>query len=142
VPPALDMEYEKRVHAAVRAMVTDGAVESAHDLSDGGLAVALAECTFDTSVGARIELASAMKPEFLLFHEGPSRVAVSTADAARVEAIAAAHNVDCLRIGSTANGEFQISVNGRVQVDAPVARLKERWAGSLEQTLHSEAMHV
>ena len=46
LPPALDMEYEKRVHEAMREIVAEGLAESAHDLSDGGLAVALAECSF------------------------------------------------------------------------------------------------
>ena len=44
LPPALDMDYEKRVQAAIREIVNAGLAESAHDLGDGGLAVALAEC--------------------------------------------------------------------------------------------------
>src|SRR5437879_5155833 len=46
LPPALDLEHEKHVQAAIREIVAAGLVESAHDLSDGGLAVALAECCF------------------------------------------------------------------------------------------------
>ena len=54
LPPALDMDYEKRVQTAIREMVRAGLVESAHDLSDGGLAVALAECCFGADgIGAR-----------------------------------------------------------------------------------------
>ena len=54
-------------------------MESAHDLSDGGLAVALAECCFgENGVGADIRLDADLSPEFLLFHEGPSRIIVST----------------------------------------------------------------
>src|SRR5262249_10214029 len=45
-PPALSLEYEKRVHNAMREIVGAGLAESAHDISDGGLAVALAECSF------------------------------------------------------------------------------------------------
>ncbi len=45
LPPALDMDYEKRVQAAMREIVDAGLAESAHDLGDGGLAVALAECS-------------------------------------------------------------------------------------------------
>ena len=53
LPPALDMDYEKRVQAAMREIVRAGLAESAHDLSDGGLAVALAECSFGAdSIGA------------------------------------------------------------------------------------------
>ena len=46
LPPALDMDREKRVHEAMREILAEGLAESAHDLSDGGLAVALAECCF------------------------------------------------------------------------------------------------
>ncbi len=59
LPPALDMDYEKRVQAAIREIVAAGLAESAHDLSDGGLAVALAECSFGPAgIGAQIELES------------------------------------------------------------------------------------
>ncbi len=53
LPPALDMDYEKRVQPAIREIVTAGLAESAHDLSDGGLAVALAECQFRTGLHRR-----------------------------------------------------------------------------------------
>jgi len=55
--------------------------ESAHDLSDGGLAVALAECCFGAGqIGAQVDLDSDLRPEILLFHEAPSRILVSTAN--------------------------------------------------------------
>jgi len=95
------MDFEKRVQTAVRAMVLAGAVESAHDVSDGGLAWALAECAFPAGVGVVAELDSDLRPELLLYHEGPSRVVVSTGDAAKVEALAAAQGVPALRIGTT-----------------------------------------
>src|SRR5215470_4622256 len=79
LPPALDMDYEKRVQSAIREIVNSGLAESAHDLSDGGLAVALAECAFD-GIGAAIETSGSLRPELALFHEGPSRILVSTAD--------------------------------------------------------------
>ena len=78
-PPTLDMDYEKRLQATIRVLVRARSVESAHDLSDGGLAVALAECCFGPNeIGARIALESDLDPVLLLFHEGPSRVLVST----------------------------------------------------------------
>jgi phosphoribosylformylglycinamidine synthase len=77
LPPALDMALEKNVQGAIREMVTTNAVASAHDIGEGGLAVALAEASFG-GIGARIEL-RAVQPEFALFHEGPSRILISTA---------------------------------------------------------------
>ncbi len=108
LPPALDMGYEKRVHDAMRAIVRAGLAESAHDLGDGGLAVALAECC--TEVGAAVELNSDLRPEFLLFHEGPSRILISALDGDRVEAIARDFEVECPRIGVTIKERLQINV--------------------------------
>ncbi len=79
-PPALDMDYEKRVQVTIRELVREQAVESAHDLSKGGLAIAIAEACFGPAeIGAKIDLDSELAPELLLFHEGPSRILVSTA---------------------------------------------------------------
>src|SRR6185369_13078888 len=70
LPPALDLEYEKRVQAAAREIAISGLAESAHDISDGGLGVALAESSFGlASVGAEIDLDSDLQPELMLFHE-------------------------------------------------------------------------
>ena len=56
LPPQLDMDYEKRVHDAMREIIAAGLAESAHDLSDGGLAVALSEsCTAE--IGAEVTIA-------------------------------------------------------------------------------------
>ena len=107
LPPALDMDYEKRVHAAIREIVNAGLAESAHDLGEGGLAVALAECSFD-GVGASISLATELRAEFALFHEAPSRILISTADPERVCQIAGQHGVGCLSIGATMKERLRI----------------------------------
>ncbi len=67
LPPALDLDYEKRVQAATREIVNGGFAESAHDVSDGGLAVALAESSLE-GIGAAIELSTTLAPELALFH--------------------------------------------------------------------------
>ncbi|HEY3442679.1 MAG TPA: phosphoribosylformylglycinamidine synthase subunit PurL [Paludibaculum sp.] len=138
LPPKLDMDMEKRVHSAVRSMVLAGAVDSAHDISDGGMAWALAECAFPAGVGVAADLDSDLKPELLLYHEGPSRVVVSTGDAAKVEALAAAQGVPAVRIGITTNGTLAIRNRGAVLIETAVAPLKEKWATALETMLHDE----
>jgi phosphoribosylformylglycinamidine synthase len=123
LPPALDMELEKRVQAAVREMVREGAVESAHDLSDGGLAVTAAECCAEA--GASLDLDSDLRPEFLLFHEGPSRVLVSTAHPARVASISARHGVDALYVGTTIEEKgLEIRINGRPALAAAISEVR------------------
>lgn len=141
LPPQIDMAFEKQVHHAVRKMVNTQAVASAHDLSEGGLSWALAESTFPQSVGATVELDSDLTPELLLFHEGPSRVVVSTSNPAEVEAIASEFNVPALRIGRTGGASLAIANRGSLLIDVPVAQLKERWATALESKLEAE-IHV
>ncbi len=134
LPPALDMDYEKRVQSAVREIVRGGHAASAHDLSDGGLAVALAECSFG-GTGAKIELHTSDRPEFVLFHEGPSRVIIAASDADAVQAIAARHDVQCLHLGETMRDRLQIRNGGDTWVDASVAELKAPWSTALEAKL-------
>jgi len=135
LPPLLDMDYEKRVQAAIREIVTGGHVESAHDLSDGGLAVALAESCAG-GIGAAIEISSEARPELALFHEGPSRVLVSTNVPEVVERIAREHGVEAVRIGVTIKEELRIDHNGVTVVDSNVGSLREARENSLEEELY------
>jgi phosphoribosylformylglycinamidine synthase len=137
LPPEIDFELEKRVQAAVREMARSGAVDSAHDISDGGLAWCLAESCFPRETGARVDLDSDLRPELLLFHEGPSRVVVSTANPARVEEIAARHGAPALRIGETGGAELVIANRGAELLRASVRGLKQRWSSALEEWLHA-----
>ena len=108
LPPALDMDYEKRVQTAIREVIAQGLAESSHDVGDGGLAVALAECCAE-GIGASISLDTELRPEFALFHEGPSRILLSTSAPEAVEKIARDNNVECLRLGVTMKERLQIS---------------------------------
>jgi phosphoribosylformylglycinamidine synthase II len=133
LPPALDLDCEKRVQAAAREIAASGAAESAHDLSDGGLAVALAESSFGPAgIGGEIDLDSSLRDELLLFHEGPSRVLISTAEPERVAAIAAKHSVEAIRIGSTTPGRIGISNRERPLIGGDIGRFKDGWESALE----------
>ncbi|MCS5693179.1 phosphoribosylformylglycinamidine synthase subunit PurL [Cyanobium sp. FGCU-6] len=82
-PPLPDLELERAVQTFLRSAIAAGLVASAHDLSDGGLAVALAECCIASGLGAHIELPAAdLRPDRLLFAEGGARVLVSVPPAA------------------------------------------------------------
>lgn len=131
LPPALDLDFEKRVQACAREVVRAGLVRSAHDLSDGGFAVALAECTFG-GVGASVDVATDLRAEHALFHEGPSRILFSTTQAAEIAAAAARHGVPALVIGRT--GGDRLRINN--WIDAPLAGLREKWQHGLEELLH------
>ncbi len=134
LPPALDMAYEKQVHAAIREIVNSGLAESSHDLADGGLAIALAESCRE-GIGAHITLDSDLRPELALFHEGPSRILISTARPESVEAIAKKHNVLCPRIGVTMKERLRIDHQSITWVSSPIDRLREVSDNALEALL-------
>jgi phosphoribosylformylglycinamidine synthase subunit PurL len=140
-PPRLDMEYEKRVQATIRELVRERVVESAHDLGDGGFAVALAECCFGgANVGADIHLDSDLEPELLLFHEGPSRILVSTADPERVAAAASKNRVQAITIGATLDSRVTIRNRNRILIDCRIDELKLPWSEALEHLLHNPVL--
>jgi phosphoribosylformylglycinamidine synthase len=135
LPPALDMDYEKRVQSAIREAVRAGLAESSHDVGEGGLAVALAE-SCSGGVGAAVEVKSSLRPELALFHEGPSRVLVSTSSPEAVEKIAQKYGVDCVRLGVTMKEQLRIDDGSKTLLEVPVAKLREVWEQALEGLLH------
>jgi phosphoribosylformylglycinamidine synthase subunit PurL len=142
--PALDLELEKAVQSACLEAAEAGLLTSAHDCSDGGLAVALAESSFSSlgreAIGARIELESTLSPTTLLFSESPSRIIVTfgPAIADQVRQIAERHNAPFAVIGQVGGDKLTISVNGREVVSAGVANLESTWRGGLSRKLQAE----
>jgi phosphoribosylformylglycinamidine synthase subunit PurL len=133
LPPALDLAYEKRVQAAAREIAQSGLAESAHDLSDGGLAVALAESSFGPAgIGAEVAFDSELRAELLLFHEGPSRVLVSTADPRRIIEIAAGHGVEAIPIGETVKDRIVIKNRQKVLINGDISAFRNGWEKALE----------
>jgi phosphoribosylformylglycinamidine synthase len=117
-------------------------LRSACDISDGGIAVALAQSCFPRGIGATIEQDQSLMvhPLFGLFAEPASTVFVSTAHSniAEIEKLAAEYSFLVARIGTTGGKNFEISVYGDSFISAPLADLYKPWAKSLEATLHDE----
>ena len=145
-PPAIDLAAEKRLQDCLVALATEGAVESAHDISDGGLAVTLAESCFasagaglaSSALGAIVSLEDAAPAESVLFGENGARavVSVSPAKLARVLESARQYNVAARELGKvTREGSFRIEHKGSTVIDSPLEILRDVWAHSLERAL-------
>ncbi len=133
------MAYEKRVQQAIREIVLARLADAAHDFSDGGLAVALCESSFGPAgIGARIEIPAGMRPEFLLFHEGPSRILVATSQPENVLEIARKNSVEALRIGVTMKERLRIDCGSETLLDCDLTELRQPWETSLERLLHQQ----
>jgi phosphoribosylformylglycinamidine synthase len=133
LPPELDLEYEQRVHYAMRRIIDDGLAESAHDLSDGGLGVTLAECSFGPAeIGAQIDLPSNARPEVLIFHEAPSRILISTSQPKRIQAIADKYEVAAPVVGFTIEKGIEIRQRNVTLGSWEIAALKTAYEGAFE----------
>jgi phosphoribosylformylglycinamidine synthase len=138
-PPAIDLAAEKRLIDCLVALASDGSVQSAHDVSDGGIAVTLSEsCFASPGLGARVSLDEDAPPEFALFHERGARcvVSVSPTKLAAVLATARQYGVGAREIGKVHLGNaLRIEYKGSAVVDSPLDELRGIWANSLENTL-------
>ncbi len=132
-PPKCDLDAERRLIDALLESIRAGLVSSAHDCSDGGLAVALAECAMasrERTTSATIDLTawSALAPRTLLFGEAQGRIVVSASNAAAVERIAASHGVPARSIGvvEPPDRPFRIRYSGGELV-APIDELADAY---------------
>jgi phosphoribosylformylglycinamidine synthase len=137
-PPAIDLDAEKRLIDCLVALAEQTGIASAHDVSDGGLAVTLAECCFASEgLSARVDLESEEPAEVALFGERGARAVVSLSpdSLAPLATLAAQYNVRAQEIGTVTRGEFRIQLNGTARIAAPVSSLRDEWASSLERAL-------
>ena len=140
-PPRLDLGAEGRLHALVLEAAGAGWLRSAHDCSDGGVAVALAECALGAEgpgPGGRFDLPGTLRPDILLFSETPSRMLVTTREEARLRAAAHRHRVPCHRLGIVGGDRLTLTSGHRELVDLDMARLHAAWM-SLERLLSPPA---
>jgi phosphoribosylformylglycinamidine synthase subunit PurL len=150
-PPAIDLAAEKRLIDCLVAIAAEGIVSSAHDVSDGGIAVTLAESCFASVVaglqtgsfalGATIEANEDAPVESVLFGERGARSVVSLPPekVGAFRKIAGQYGVAASEIGQvTGDGSLRIEYKGRMVIDSPVDTLRDVWANSLERTLHSK----
>ncbi|MCL4462899.1 MAG: phosphoribosylformylglycinamidine synthase subunit PurL [Firmicutes bacterium] len=130
MPPALELAKEKALHQLVLGAIGQGLVKSAHDLSEGGLAVALAECTFGKNIAASVELrTNGLRSDSLLFGESQSRILLSVA-ADKVElllALAAQENVPASVIGKTGGQKLSLTVDGHEVINLPLDKMQNAW---------------
>jgi phosphoribosylformylglycinamidine synthase len=146
-PPLLSLEAEKALHDFILNVIREGIVQSAHDCSDGGLAVALAECCIsapDSRRGAVVKLPlDALRRDALLFGESQSRVVLSVKPEMvdRVLNRAWDSGIPAMKIGMVGGDRFVIDVekgqwSEGCRIDLPVDQLHDRWAFSIERTLN------
>ncbi len=129
--PDLDIVFEANLQKLVRSLIHAGALQSAQDVSDGGLAVALAECAVNSvNLGFDIKLDEALKPEVLLFGESQSRIIISysPAKAEEIEDMAESFGIPLKVIGNvTGDGNLSLKIKGVNTINMTTAQATEAY---------------
>ncbi len=140
-PPACDLDGEKRLIDALLAIIGNDLAASAHDCSEGGLAVALAECCIgqaDQPMGAQVDLTAwaALPRRALLFGEAQGRVVLSTTDAPAVLETARAHGVPARVIGTVRSASAGLVITaGAVTTRLTADRMSDAYHGALPRAM-------
>jgi phosphoribosylformylglycinamidine synthase len=142
-PPQIDLANEIKVQNAVRDLIRQGLLKSAHDCSEGGLAVALAECCFNQTklFGAEIDLKSSDLPAVtLLFNESQSRIVVSVAPENLRETIATlqAKQIPFLELGRVGGERLRIRVHTD-EFSWPVRDLYDDWWNAIRRAVAGDS---
>jgi phosphoribosylformylglycinamidine synthase len=141
VPPALDLSREAALQRVLIEGASAGVIRSAQDCSEGGFAIALAECCIDTGLGAQVDVPAVPSGDFsdiaTLFSESASRVVVSVTPAAEAELLelSARHKVPARRIGMVRGTRLQVTIAGRSVIDESLADVERTWNTAVERRL-------
>jgi len=133
-PPALDIELERDVQRAIITGIRGGLLKSAHDCSEGGIGVTLAECCLAGGIGAQVVLDDDLNPAVSLFSESQSRIVVTVAEnrAEELVTLCLEHEVPYAVLGTV--GGDRLVVEGAL--DLTLARLREAYEPTLERLVH------
>jgi phosphoribosylformylglycinamidine synthase subunit PurL len=143
VPPVLDLAAERSLQALLVQLAEAHLIRSAHDCSDGGIAITLAECCFDTGgIGARVSIPparissnQAMNRTAALFSESASRAVVSVRsdDVSKVLERAATARVPARVLGRTGGQRLQITVGEEIAIDVGLDEAERIWSSAFER---------
>ena len=137
-PPRLDLDRAKALTEGVSSLIQAGLCDTAHDLSDGGLAVALAEMALAGDWGAKVVLDAAVRPDALLFGEASSRVLLAVS-AGQVEAVRAhleRHRLPVQTIGEVGGESLTLTLTAQGKMlELPLTALRQAFEAPLRDAL-------
>ncbi|MEW9670338.1 phosphoribosylformylglycinamidine synthase subunit PurL [Ammoniphilus sp. 3BR4] len=132
-PPQIDLDVEKRVQSVTLQAIRKGWVKSAHDLAEGGLAVAVAESCISGEVGAEINLSTDLRPDLALFSESQSRILLTATleSAEEIMNLAKAQGVPVAQLGKVTGDQLTIRVNGQETINQSLSDAKAAWKDAI-----------
>ncbi len=145
-PPRVDLELEIKVQNAVRDLIREGLVKSAHDCSEGGLAVALTECCFNPSgfcLGVDVDLNFSDTATEILFNESQSRIVISVAanDAEKMMSILRERGVPSQQLGKVGGDELRVRISEKT-FRWPIVDLYDDWFNAIRRAVEGETERI
>ncbi len=142
-PPSLDLDVEANLHRCLAELSQQELIHSARDISDGGIAVALAEASFSHYIGVRANLSKApdLPAEWDLFGETASQciLSCSKSSVARIESLVAQYKgLMVVTLGDTVADLFELAVDSQVLIRERVSGLRNVWSGALAAHLRND----
>jgi phosphoribosylformylglycinamidine synthase II len=141
-PPRLDLDRERALIRLLTRAAAEGMLQSAHDCSDGGIAITLCECSFDSGgIGLEVDLPAARTAAATLFGESASRAVVTVRPENRqpLMEMAAEEGVPALAIGKTGGSRIRMAIAGERAIDGAVEELESLWNTALERNFRRPA---
>ncbi len=130
--PKIDLQHEKDLQESLIQAIAEGVLRSAHDLSDGGLGMALAESCLGSMLGFEGSLATPLRPDHFLFSETPGRVLVSVEEGKRSQFEARFDELKTTFLGRVvANPTVQLEMNGWLRLDLALRDMEDAWKTAL-----------
>jgi phosphoribosylformylglycinamidine synthase subunit PurL len=125
----IELEFEKALQETLRELVTGGMLSSAHDLAEGGLAVALAECVISGGIGAEVDLPGKQELLLALYGEGPSRVLISLppANVTQVGEICMTAGLPMVKLGTVGGDALIIKRSGDIIIQLGHSEMKKAY---------------
>ncbi|MFC5404603.1 phosphoribosylformylglycinamidine synthase subunit PurL [Cohnella soli] len=140
-PPELDLAVEKKLHGAVLGAIQQGLVASAHDLSEGGLAAALAEAGFGRGLGADVTFETNLRPDLALFSESQSRILLTATpeNADKLASAIKAAGVPLQRLGTVGGEKLIVRLGGHEAISAEIAELRKAWKEAIPSRMNGKS---
>ena len=135
-PPELILDLESRLHDVCLEAIHKGFVKSAHDCSEGGLAIAIAESAVSgpVTLGAEISLESSIRKDALLFGESQSRIVLSASKKhiEKIIGIAEKKEVPATIIGKVTKNSLKVHINSRSVIELSCGKIKKAWKNTIK----------
>jgi phosphoribosylformylglycinamidine synthase len=142
MPPRIDLQAEHKLHQSVVAAIQEGLIVSAHDCSDGGLAVCLAESAIGSGIGAAVLLRyddfGSLPPSAIFFGEAQSRIVVSLRtdkQLKKLEQLANEYGINAHWIGTVGGETLRIAIDAQDLINESVSNLAETYKGSIRKIM-------